>query len=160
MLLLNTFHTLFWSFHCWLWKGKCRMGSCISLYCPVHPGIPVFTVKPKKVFLLWIFLCRSLPLTLSWRRPLSYRNQSIDLLYKSVDWFLYDNSLRHERVNHAFVPENFQSRWVPVNTCLLKSIKQDLAIVSKKRYLKVLSQVSCVVKNPGGNVILGVNINW
>ena len=31
------------------------------------------------------------PLTLSWRRPLSYRNQSID-------WFLYDNVLRHERV--------------------------------------------------------------
>ena len=37
-------------------------------------------------------------LTLSWRRPLSYRNQSIDLLGKSVDWFLYDNDLRHERV--------------------------------------------------------------
>ena len=31
------------------------------------------------------------PLTLSWRRPLSYRNQSID-------WFLYDNVLRHERI--------------------------------------------------------------
>ena len=27
-------------------------------------------------------------------RPLSYRNQS-----KSMDWFLYDNGLRHERVN-------------------------------------------------------------
>ena len=38
-------------------------------------------------------------LTLSWRRPLSYRNQSIDLLRKSMDWFLYDNGLRHERVN-------------------------------------------------------------
>ena len=37
-------------------------------------------------------------LTLSWRRPLSYRNQSIDLLPKSVDWFLYDNGLRHKRV--------------------------------------------------------------
>ena len=37
-------------------------------------------------------------LTLSWRRPLSYRNQSIDLLNKSTDWFLYDNDLRHERV--------------------------------------------------------------
>ena len=37
-------------------------------------------------------------LTLSWRRPLSYRNQSIDLLGKSMDWFLYDNGLRHERV--------------------------------------------------------------
>ena len=29
-------------------------------------------------------------LTLSWRSPLSYR--------KSMDWFLYDNGLRHERV--------------------------------------------------------------
>ena len=36
-------------------------------------------------------------LTLSWRRPLSYRNQSTDLLHKSMDWFLY-NGLRHERV--------------------------------------------------------------
>ena len=39
-------------------------------------------------------------LTLSWRRPLSYRNQSIDLLCKSMDWFLYDNGLHHERVNY------------------------------------------------------------
>ena len=37
-------------------------------------------------------------LTLSWRRPLSYRNRSIDLLCKSMDWCLYDNRLRHERV--------------------------------------------------------------
>ena len=37
-------------------------------------------------------------LTLSWRRPLSYRNQSIDLHRKSIDWFLYDNDLCHERV--------------------------------------------------------------
>ena len=48
------------------------------------------------------------PLTLSWRRLLSYRNQSIDLLRKSMDWFLYDNGLRHERVksseNRRFEP--------------------------------------------------------
>ena len=37
-------------------------------------------------------------LTLSWRGPLLYRNQSIDLQSKSMDWFLYDNDLRHERV--------------------------------------------------------------
>ena len=42
-------------------------------------------------------------LTLSWRRSLSYRNQSIDLQSKSVDWFLYDNGLRHERVNRVTV---------------------------------------------------------
>ena len=32
-------------------------------------------------------------LTLSWRRSLSYGNQSIDL-----DWFLYDTDIHHERV--------------------------------------------------------------
>ena len=41
---------------------------------------------------------RLFSLTLSCRRPLSYRNQSIDLQSKSMDWFLYDNGLRHERV--------------------------------------------------------------
>ena len=39
-------------------------------------------------------------LTLSWRRSISYRNQPIDFLRKSVDWFLYYIGLRHERVNH------------------------------------------------------------
>ena len=38
-------------------------------------------------------------LTLSWRRSKSYRNQSIDLQSKPIDWFLYDRDLRHERVD-------------------------------------------------------------
>ena len=37
-------------------------------------------------------------ITLSRRRSLSYRNQSIDLLCKSMDRFLYDRDLCHERV--------------------------------------------------------------
>ena len=36
--------------------------------------------------------------TLLRQRLLSYRNHSNDLLYKSMDWFLYDNGLHHERV--------------------------------------------------------------
>ena len=32
-----------------------------------------------------------------------YRNQSSDLQPKSMDWFLYDNGLRHERVKHLSV---------------------------------------------------------
>ena len=39
-------------------------------------------------------------LTLSRRRPLSYRNQSIDLQSKSMDWFLYDRGPRHVRVKY------------------------------------------------------------
>ena len=37
-------------------------------------------------------------LTLSWRIALWYRNQSINLLCKLIDWFLYVRFLRHERV--------------------------------------------------------------
>ena len=36
--------------------------------------------------------------TLSWRRSLSYRIQSTDLLWESTDWFLYVSDLCHERV--------------------------------------------------------------
>ena len=42
-------------------------------------------------------------LTPSWRRPLSYRNHSIDLKSISMDWFLYDNGLRHERVKSTLL---------------------------------------------------------
>ena len=49
--------------------------------------------------LSWTWSQRYFNLTLSWRRPLSNRNQSIDLQSKSMDWFLYVNGLRHERVN-------------------------------------------------------------
>ena len=36
-------------------------------------------------------------LTFSWRRFLSYTNQSMDLQSKSMDWFLYDRDLRHKK---------------------------------------------------------------
>ena len=36
---------------------------------------------------------------LSRRRSLSSRNQSIDFQSNSMDWFLYDRDLHHERVN-------------------------------------------------------------
>ena len=45
-------------------------------------------------------------LTLSRWRSLSYKNQSIDLLYKLMDWFLYvlyDRNLRSERVKQKLI---------------------------------------------------------
>ena len=33
---------------------------------------------------------------------LAYRNQSIDFLAKSMDWFLYDKDFRYERVNDPY----------------------------------------------------------
>ena len=40
-----------------------------------------------------------LSLTCSWRRSLSYRNQSINLLCKLMDWFLYDREHWSLKVN-------------------------------------------------------------
>ena len=51
--------------------------------------------------------------TLSWRRSISYRNQYIDLLHKSMDWFLYDKGFRHERIKKAFKKIGFI--WSTVN---------------------------------------------
>ena len=59
--------------------------------------VPAATTLQIFLYKYW----KSLLLTLSWWRPLSYRNQSIDLLGKSMDWFLYDSSLRHERVKET-----------------------------------------------------------
>ena len=53
------------------------------------------------MYLLIHFKFAYLCLTLSWRRPLLYRNQSIDLLRKPMDWFPYDNGLRHERIKYS-----------------------------------------------------------
>ena len=59
-------------------------------------------------------------LTLSWRRPLSYRNQSTDLQNKSMDWFLYDNSLHHERVKITFPVTFFCLLNLPTTKLFLK----------------------------------------
>ena len=50
-----------------------------------------------------IWFLNSSYLSLPWRRSLSYRNQSTDLLCKSMHRFLYDRDLRHERVNQKSV---------------------------------------------------------
>ena len=69
---------------------------------------PDIKIKKKKLMLLvpQSSVCN---LTLSWRMPLSYRNQSIDLRSKSMDWFLYDNGLRHERVKQLIRNRNCKS---------------------------------------------------
>ena len=59
-------------------------------------------------------------LSLSWRRLLSCRNQSIDLQRKWTDWFLYDRALRHERVKNR--RRVAQCHW-KIFTLLIKWLK-------------------------------------
>ena len=63
---------------------------------------------------------------------MSYRNQSIDLVSKSMDWFLYDRDVRHKR-DIVWCPQNGQTH-VNVNLCLIilctpavKELKSDFS---------------------------------
>ena len=64
-------------------------------------------------------LTQSIYLTLSWWRPISYRNLSTGLRSKSMDWFLYDIGLRPERVKLKMMIIFFQKiRFICFNyTC-------------------------------------------
>ena len=81
---------------------------------------------------------------LSWRRPLSYRNQSIDLLRKSMDWFLYDNGLRHERVKRM--------HWTELNR-----IKDLINFLGKSR---VREKSHCVHTWLHARVSGGIRVLW
>ena len=69
---------------------------------------PCYRVKSevtclKLLFIATLAVSDATWLTLSWRRCPSYRNQSIDLHFKSMDWFLSDRHLRYERVKRIEV---------------------------------------------------------
>ena len=68
-------------------------------------------------------------LTLSWRGSLSYKNRSIDLLCKSLVWFLYNGDLRHERVNVGDINRFLIN--CPILCCLaIQNILWKMEIVS------------------------------
>ena len=75
-------------------------------------------------------------LTLSWRKPLSYRNQSTDLQSKSIDWFLYNNGLRHERVNNIGlrIPALLSTKSVNASTSCHNLLQNTFINTRKNRY--------------------------
>ena len=78
----------------------------------VYPCLSFLKIKPNP-FLNVAYL------TLSWRRSLSYKNQPIDLQSKSMDWFLHDMDLCHERVKHLFLFNQFLWGNFKMATCTL-----------------------------------------
>ena len=104
---------------------------------PRHPCNPrnLADSSGASIFLwiLCIFLLSS-DLTLSWQRPLSYRNQSIDY------WFLYDNGLRHERVKNlilAYKIRIFRSRF-PRVFCKFTGEQTCQSVISIKFFCNVI----------------------
>ena len=79
------------------------ISKCYSLFFPFN--IEKNICKAAKILEAWNSALQELHLTRSWRKPLSYRNQSIDLQSN-------DNGLHHERVeskswNYCFTPTEF-----------------------------------------------------
>ena len=78
-----------------MFSAKCHLkGHTCCSYCYFQLQVYLSIHGCKHV---WLFRGHQ-ALIFSWRRSLSYRNQSIDLQSKLMDWFLYDSDLRHERV--------------------------------------------------------------
>ena len=63
--------------------------------------------KRSIIFLLQLldesFSSLTYKLPLWWRRSRSYKNQSIDLQSKSMDWFLCDSDLRHKKIKRLLI---------------------------------------------------------
>ena len=118
-------------------------------------------------------------LTFSWRRLLSYRNQSIGLLCKSIDWLLYDNDLRYKHLNKgklhlndkgisSFV-RNFRD-FLNVFETVWHEIKHSLFHVSSsssscgflslpKKQIKIAWELNNRRFEHGKNMICHLNIN-
>ena len=92
-------------------------------------------------------------LTLSWRRCLSYRNQSIDLSCKSMGWFLYDRDIRHGRIKPFYATGFFTGlflsegkrpvAWNGLMICIwVKVLKNGPSKIYKRQPLKNLKGYS------------------
>ena len=96
-------------------------------------------------------------LTLSRRRALSYRNQSIGLLCNSLDWFLYDNVLRHERVNITFDQSDCVLVFANIQT---KTCPFADEFVNEKQYMRIFekSELPYLITCPNGCTLVSRTI--
>ena len=132
-----------------------RLQSLESNFCLTRSNEYFFIWSNNNVPLTWYLY--SLILIYLWGKSLSYRNQSSELLCKSMDWFLYHGDLRHEVVNEFISVKDYD---------VSKFQKQSLGGVPLKRSLRktfftqrVFLKVS---QNPQENIFVGNSflIKW
>ena len=76
-----------------------QMLSMFNQFVPRHRKFVNKTKIMEKILFMPIRVRLRISHLILIRRSLSYRNQPIDLLCKSMEWFLYDRDLRHKRIN-------------------------------------------------------------
>ena len=92
----------------------------------------------------YIFKLRWL-LALSWRKFLSYRNQSTDVLCKPMDWFLYGRDFRLKGVNVIPKMNEYTASWKFLNNHQIEMLwsfqKQLSRLVLRKRCSENMQQI-------------------
>ena len=114
-------------------------------------------------------------LTVSWRRSISYRHQSIYFQCKSMNWFIHGRDLRHDRVKSFHIIKAFelQTRCLPENFVLhkglssycqekKKALKYQLCKVQKDAIFHLVNVLMFFVKNVFWSVkpALHCPFNW
>ena len=113
----------FFKGYCSKWMSEAYSEPCqtskMELFAKIVNGQKPFTIFVKHfIWGVWqgSEYAFERDLTLSWRMSLSYRNQSIDLESKPMDWFLYHRDLHHERVKlftlWIFISKKFFCKWI------------------------------------------------
>ena len=98
-------------------------------------GVLEENIQIKRHYLNW-------DLILSWRSSLSYRSQSTDLLYKLLNWFLYDRYHCHERVNKC-IWKTFQKFKYQIFPLVFKQITLSLTYDKLKHWHDNLPTLAC-----------------
>ena len=124
-ILRNAFGFGIWS----LWSDKKNPYFSTRFFeIWIHKKFYFISVKDSISFLAFFLNCFSYLsisciLSLSLRRFRSYRNQSIDLLCKSVNCSLHDRDLRHKAVKVAFSMVFENAIWYFVSSFVMKLIQ-------------------------------------
>ena len=103
--------------HAFLMHNKCGLIFSLTLVLLFNSLSQKLRCRDINIFR---FMKEKNALTYSRWRLLSYRNQSIDFRSKLMDWFLYDNGLRHERIKQNQL--NSTMSWIQLKMnwkCLL-----------------------------------------
>ena len=103
-------------------------------------------VRKLSYNLFWImFLISSL--TVSWLRSLSYKNQSIDLKNKLMDWFYMIGTFSMKDLMH-FLPQSLGSTSIRFSCNLIQQIILEDSIFEKWLWFFWINHSYLTVKNP------------
>ena len=122
---------LYWN-HTTAWVFYFKLAAYFFIFFSKHLFwglLLIFSVNSFHVYLPLYFsaICFSI--------AFSYRSQSLEFQFKSIDWFLYDGIIGYRRAQHLEVQENINLKWFKMNNWL-----ESLKLVMETFLLKTFHE--------------------